>query len=112
MQFGEDCRVSVCLEINLVATNVAAHKTGSGQLLQLALYGTDSSAGVPDQFTEVVRLVSVTQQPSKHASPRVTEQEGCRIESRRSCSQDGDNRTQNGDARSTVKRQLAFSRAR
>jgi hypothetical protein len=45
----------------------------------------------------------MAEQPSEYAPPRATEQEGCRIESRRSCSQDGDNRTQNGDARSTVK---------
>jgi hypothetical protein len=66
---------------------------------------------VPDQFAEVVRFVSMAEQPPEYAPPRATEQEGCRIESRRSCSQDGDNRTQNGDARSTVKGQLAFSRA-
>lgn len=112
MQFGEDCRVPVRLEIHLIAANVAVDKTGSGQLLQLPLNSADGTADVPDQLAEVVRLISMAEQPSEYASPRATEQEGCRIESRRSCSQDGDNRTQNGDARSTVKRELALSRAR
>ena len=94
-----------------MAANLAAHKTGSGQLLQLPLNSADGTADLPDQFAEVVRFVSMAKQPSEYAAPRATEQEGCRIE-RRSCSQDGDNRTQNGDARSTVKRPLAFSCAR
>ena len=86
-----------------MAANLAAHKTGSGQLLQLPLNSADGTADLPDQFAEVVRFVSMAEQPSEYAPPRATEQEGCRIESRRSCSQDGDNRTQNGDVRSTVK---------
>ena len=86
-----------------MAANLAAHKTGSRQLLQLPLNSADGTADLPDQLAEVVRFVSMAEQPSEYAPPRATEQEGCRIESRRSCSQDGDNRTQNGDARSTVK---------
>src|SRR3954462_2301340 len=70
LEFREDGSVPVRLEVDLVTANVAAHKTGSGQLLQLALYGADGSAGVPDQFAEIVRFVSMAEQPSKHTSPR------------------------------------------
>ena len=98
-----DGSVPVRLEVDLVAANVAAHKTGSGQLLQLALYGADGSAGVPHQFAEVIRFVSVAQQPSKHASPRPAEEERGGVESHGRCSQDGDKRTQNENARSTVR---------
>jgi hypothetical protein len=103
LQFGEDGSVPVRLEVDLVAANVAAHKAGSGQLLQLALYGADGSASVPDQLAEVVRFVSVAQEPSKHASPRAAEKERCGVENRSRCSQDGDKRTQNGNGRSTVR---------
>jgi hypothetical protein len=41
----------------------------------------------------------VTQEPSQDAPPRAAEQNGGRVESCRRCSQDGDNRIQNGNAR-------------
>jgi hypothetical protein len=44
----------------------------------------------------------VTQQPAEYTPPGAAEQNGGWVQDRWSCSQDGDNRTQNGDARSTV----------
>jgi hypothetical protein len=103
LQLREDSRLLIRLKVHPLTTNLAAHKAGSGQLLQLALYGADGSASVPDQLAEVVRFVSVAQEPSKHASPRAAEKERCGVENRSRCSQDGDKRTQNGNGRSTVR---------
>jgi hypothetical protein len=75
LELGENGSVPVRLEVDLVAASVAAHKTGSGQLLQLALDSSHGAAGVPHQFAEVVLFVGVTQQPSKHASPRAAKKE-------------------------------------
>ena len=47
MKLGEDDSVPVGLEVDLVAANVAAHQTGSGQLLQLALYGGNNLTRTP-----------------------------------------------------------------
>jgi hypothetical protein len=44
-----------------MASNLAAHKTGSGQLLQLALNSADGTADLPDQFAEVVRFVRMAE---------------------------------------------------
>ena len=74
LEFGKDGSVPIRLEVHLVAANVAAHKTGSGQLAQLALYSSYGSAGVAHQLAEVVRFVSVAQQPSKHAPARAAEE--------------------------------------
>ena len=112
MQLWEDCCFLVRLEVHLLAANLAVHQARSRQQFQLALDRADRPADMPHEFSQVERFVGVTQQPTEYAPPGATEQDGCRIERRRSCSQDGDNRTQNGDARSTVKRLLAFSGAR
>lgn len=104
-QLRKDCRFLVCLEVHLLAADLAAHQAGSGQQFELALNRADRAADLPYELAQVVRLVGMTQQPSQYAPPRGAEQNGCRVESRRSCSQDGNNRIQNGNARSTVSRQ-------
>jgi hypothetical protein len=58
---------------------------------------------VPYQLAQVVRFISVTEEPSEHTSTRAAEEDGRRVKSKRGCSQDGDKRTQNGDARSTIR---------
>lgn len=109
LQLGKDGCLLVRLKVHLLAANLAAHQAGSRQQFELALNRADRAADVPDEFPQVVRFVRVTQEPSQDAPPRATEQDGCRVESRRSCSQDGDNRIQNGNARSTVNVWLAFN---
>ncbi len=56
-------------------------------------------------------LAGVAEKPSQHAPPRATEQDGGRVEGRRSCPQDGDKRIQNGNTRSTMVNTGPFGRA-
>jgi hypothetical protein len=57
---------------------------------------------VPHQLTQVVRFVGVAEEPSEHASTGAAKKEDRWVESQEGCSPDGDKRTQNGYARSTV----------
>jgi hypothetical protein len=67
LQLREDSRLLIRLKVHLLTTNVAAHKAGSGQLLQLALYSSEGAAGVPHQFAKVY---ASSAWPSSHPSTR------------------------------------------
>jgi len=79
-------------------------QSGRGKLLEFSLNGADCTTGVPHKLPEVVRLVGMPEQPPEDTAACAAEQDNRRIERcrRGGCSQDGDNRTQNGNARSTV----------
>ena len=104
LQLGEDGCLLVRLKVHLLAANLAANQTGSREQFELALNRADRAADMPDEFPQVVRFVGVTQEPAEYAAARAAEQDGSGVESRRGCSQDGDKRTQNGDARSTIRK--------
>jgi hypothetical protein len=70
----------VGLKVHLVAANLSAHEAGGGQLFQLALRSTNRDTPVPHQLAQVVRLISVAEQPSEDASPRAAEKKNRRIE--------------------------------
>ena len=109
LQLGKDGCLLVRLKVHLLAANLAAHQAGSREQFELALNRADGAADVPHQFSQVERFVGMTQQPAEYAPPRAAEQDHRRIERSRSCSQDGDNRIQNGNARSTVNVWLALN---
>ena len=101
-QLGKDRRVLVCLEVHLLAPDLAAYQASSGQLFQLALNRADCATSVPHQLAQVVRFVGVAEQPPEHASTGAAKKQHRGIYSKAGCSQDGDKRIQNGYARSTV----------
>ena len=105
LQLWKDGCFLIRLKVHLLAANLALHQARSRQQFQLALNCADRAADAPHEFPQVVRFIRVTQEPSQDAPPRAAEQDGCGIERRRSCSQDGDKRIQNGNARSTVRQE-------
>lgn len=82
LQLGKDCGLLVRLEVHLLAADLAAHEAGSGQLFQLALNRADGAACLPYQLAQVVRFVSMTEEPSEHTPSRAAEKKSRRINSR------------------------------
>ncbi len=80
------------LEVHLLAADLATHEPTRRQQFQLALNCTDRTTDVPRKLSQVVRFVGVAQEPGEYAPPGAAKEDGCRVDRRWHCSQDGDKR--------------------
>ena len=80
------------LEVHLLAADLATHEPTRRQQFQLALNCPDRTTDVPRQLPQVVRFVGVAQEPGEDTPPGAAKEDGCRVDRRWGCSQDGDKR--------------------
>lgn len=80
------------LEVHLLAADLATHEAAGRQQFQLTLNCTDGTADLPRELPQVVRFVGVAQEPGEYTPPSAAKEDGCRVDRRWGCSQDGDKR--------------------
>jgi hypothetical protein len=78
-QLGEYWRTAVGLEVDLTSLHGSMHQPCTRQQLQFPLHGADRSAGLTCNLPKVVRLVSVTEQPSENPTAGAAEEHRCRV---------------------------------
>jgi hypothetical protein len=57
LKLREDLRISVSLEVNLTAPNIATDQPSGRQLFKLTLHGADTGPYISRQFAQVKRFV-------------------------------------------------------
>jgi hypothetical protein len=99
LQLREDRCVLVGSEIYLAALHLPLQQPGGRQEFQLALHGANSGADLACDCPQIIGLVRVSQEPAEDATPGAAKKHrrGISRNAQFACSQDGNNRTHNGN---------------